>query len=245
MCLPAKMAPSGMVGHIDAVGFREAVNKHTDAWVGEADLSILQEEYSRRLYRQMCSTGEMLMLASDEERIQEMTAITAGRKHNMSARKIAELMEKTDMDGLACLLLPPGGVKHLGDWQDCCKDKKIETPPLASLAFCSLKSLNRHRAQKRKRVQEEKQKEQVEMSAKKKQAKEAAEQVKQQETTLPPVFGISLETLKDDDGGLVGKPVTILSGPGKGSINSVDAPCCVTSMTALTSFVKNPKAAAM
>ena len=137
------------------------------------------------------------------------------------------------MDGLACLLLPPGGVKHLGDWQDCCKDKKIETPPLASLAFCSLKSriLNRHKAQKRKRVQE--------------QAKEAAEQVKQQETTLPPVFGISLETLKDDDGGLVGKPVTILSGPGKGSINSVDAPCCVTSMTALTSFVTNPKAAAM
>ncbi|CAE7239963.1 unnamed protein product [Symbiodinium sp. CCMP2456] len=177
-------------------------------------------------------------------------ALDAGKSSAQHVKDSSHVLCRAHMEDIHQSFLHCETVDELNKQVETLKNAAAVVKELkdgASKAASSLKShiLNRHKAQKRKRVQEEKQMEQVEISAKKKQAKEAAEQVKQQETTLPPIFGISLETLKNDDGSLVGKPVTILSGPGKGSINSVDAPCCITSLTAMTNFMKNPKVQVM
>ncbi|CAE7249881.1 unnamed protein product [Symbiodinium sp. CCMP2592] len=177
-------------------------------------------------------------------------ALDAGKSSAQHVKDSSHVMCRAQMEEVHRSFLDCETVEDLNQQVEVLKNAAAVVKQLkdgASKAAGSLKAhiLNRQKAQKRKRVQEEKQQEQVEMSAKKREAKQALEEVKKQETTLPPIFNIDLDSLKNDEGGLVGKPVTILSGPGKGSINSVDTPCCITSFTALTNFLKNPKVQVM
>eukprot|EP00435_Cladocopium_sp_Y103_P068230 s676_g31.t1 len=114
----------------------------------------------------------------------------------------------------------------------------------ATKAANSLKShiIGRQRAQTRKRQQETKQEEQTEVQKKKKQAKEAAAEIKKQETVLPPVFGIDWGNAKAEDGTVLGKMITVTAGPGKGSIATLESPCCISNCAFFTDFTKNPKA---
>ena len=114
----------------------------------------------------------------------------------------------------------------------------------ATKAANSLKShiVGRQRAQKRKREQESKQEEQTEVQKKKKQAKEAAAEIKKQETVLAPVFGIDWDNAKGEDGTVLGKMITATAGPDKGSIATLESPCCISNCAFFTDFTKNPKA---
>ena len=115
----------------------------------------------------------------------------------------------------------------------------------ATKAAASLKAhiQNRLKAQKRKLQQDEKQKEQVEMNARKRQAKEAALEVKKQADALSPVFTIEWGDLKNAEDILSGKAVPVFSGPAVGSITTLDTPCCIASVSAVATFMKNPKVA--
>ena len=101
---------------------------------------------------------------------------------------------------------------------------------------------NRKKALKRKLQQTEKQNEMNEMNARKKQAKEAALEVKKQADAVPAIFLLDVSSLKNAEGALVTKNVPVLSNPTHSSINSVDAPCCIANLGALNTFMKNPRA---
>ena len=76
----------------------------------------------------MVSTGKLLLQASDEERVAEMTAIAVGRKNNVTKSEVAELLDVGDLDSLATLTLPPGGIQRLRDWQELYHEKLAESP---------------------------------------------------------------------------------------------------------------------
>ena len=114
----------------------------------------------------------------------------------------------------------------------------------ACTAATSLKShiASRQRASQRKRAQQQKDTENQEIHAKKKQAKEAAEEIKKQEKVLPPVFNIDWADLKLDDGNSLAKHIVKKEGPSANSIDSFDVPILISNLDAIQEFGKNPKA---
>ena len=101
---------------------------------------------------------------------------------------------------------------------------------------------NRQRAQNRKRQQDHKAAEQTEVQAKKKQAKEAAEKIKQQERVIPGIFAIDWATAKTQRGDVLGTKVPLREGPTPGSIKDLDEPQCISNHSAISDFLKNAKA---
>ena len=112
------------------------VNTLTASWVGDTDVSVLKDEYAKLFFRQMVSTGKLLLQASDEERVAEMTAIAVGRKNNVTKSEAAELLDVGDLDSLATLTLPPGGIQRLRDWQELYHEKLAESPKLRAPMRC-------------------------------------------------------------------------------------------------------------
>ena len=106
------------------------VNRLTASWVGETDLSLLKEDYGKRFYRQMVAAGDKLMQASEQDRIDEMTVLAVARKNNVTSAQDAALIAAGDLESLATLMLPPGGIQRLRDWQDVYHDKLQERPKL-------------------------------------------------------------------------------------------------------------------
>ena len=111
-------------------------------------------------------------------------------------------------------------------------------------AAASLKGhiLNRQRAKQRKRQQETKEVENLEIVKKKKEAKTAAEETKKQEASAPPLFQHDWPDLKGSDGAELAKMISKNSGPANKSINSLEAPCLICNCSFLSDFQKNSKA---
>ena len=93
------------------------VNKATVDWLGPTSLLDLQKDYSERFHRQTVVSGEMLMLAPDEERVEEMTALAHARKNNVQISEMSEIVRSGNLQKLSSLVLPAGGVRRLRDWQ--------------------------------------------------------------------------------------------------------------------------------
>ncbi|CAE7871566.1 unnamed protein product [Symbiodinium necroappetens] len=113
----------------------------------------------------------------------------------------------------------------------------------ATKAAASLRGhiLNRQRAQQRKKQQESKQVENQEVLKKKKEAKTAAEEIKKQEATAPPLFQHNWTDLQGSDGAQLATMIQKNTGPANKSINSFDAPCLICNCSFLADFQKNSK----
>ena len=59
----------------------------------------------------------MLLTSSDADRIEEMVALAVCRKNNVTSRQMTKVYHGLDLDELASLILPPGGVSRLKEWQ--------------------------------------------------------------------------------------------------------------------------------
>ena len=113
----------------------------------------------------------------------------------------------------------------------------------ANKATTSLKShvTARARALSRKRQQEQKSLEQTEVKKSRKQAQDAAEQLKKEEKVQPPIFKVDWMHLLRECKLHVCHSMMEVEGPAKGSL-SVDEPCIIRNLTTLTDFQKNAKA---
>ena len=103
-----------------------AVNRSTAEWFGPATSMEARADYSNRFYRQMVSTGEILMQADQEERVQDMVALARARKNNADYTAVETLFVEQDYERLAQLVLPPGGILRLKEWQELHKMKMAE-----------------------------------------------------------------------------------------------------------------------
>ncbi|CAE7667911.1 unnamed protein product [Symbiodinium sp. CCMP2456] len=110
-----------------------AVNRKTADWFGPTSSMEARADYSNRFYRQMVSTGEILMQGDQEERVKDMVALARARKNNADDTAVEKLFVDQDYDKLAQLLLPPGGVLRLKEWQELHKMKMAEAPLRAFL----------------------------------------------------------------------------------------------------------------
>lgn len=113
----------------------------------------------------------------------------------------------------------------------------------ANKATTSLKShiSARARAASRKRLQEQKNAEQTEVKKSRKQAKDAAEKIKEEEQVVHPVFKTDWQKLIADGNLEKEHAVTEVDGPSKDSL-CADQPYLIKNLTALADFQKNPKA---
>eukprot|EP00439_Symbiodinium_sp_Y106_P049334 s354_g6.t1 len=113
-----------------------AVNRSTADWFGPTTSFEARADYSNRFYRQMVSAGEILMQADLQERVQDMVALARCRKNNVDDAAIKKLFMERDYDKLAQLLLPPGGIARLQQWQEVHKMKMSGGPVRAF--FCDV-----------------------------------------------------------------------------------------------------------
>ncbi|CAE7871568.1 unnamed protein product [Symbiodinium necroappetens] len=107
-----------------------AVNKRTAVWHGDGSVLELQKDYSKRFYRQMAATGELLFQATTEDRLQEMVGLAVARKNNVSLAEMQQHLAARDAPKVFSLLLPPGGIVRMKDWMQLFQDKKRECPEL-------------------------------------------------------------------------------------------------------------------
>ena len=107
-----------------------AISKSTTAWLGPADLRGFRQDYSSRFHRQMVAPGTMLLTSSDADRIEEMVALAVCRKNNVTSRQMTKVYHGLDLGELASLILPPGGVSRLKEWQALYEDKLMENPAI-------------------------------------------------------------------------------------------------------------------
>ena len=105
-----------------------AINNATVEWLGPSTLDEVKSDYGKRFYRQNIITGEMLMIASDDDRLEEMMVLARGRKHNVNKEELAEIVESGNFEKLSSLILPPGGVHRLKEWQDVFEQKVASSP---------------------------------------------------------------------------------------------------------------------
>ena len=110
--------------------FGVAINKLTCHWYGAENNADLKADYAKRFYRQMASTGEVLLHATEEQRVDEMMRLAIARKNNVSRPEMQEIIDAGDDDKLQMLIMPPGGIQRVQDWTKLFLEKKAETPNL-------------------------------------------------------------------------------------------------------------------
>ena len=106
------------------------VCKKTMDWLGPSDLPELMKDYSDRFHQRAGSDGSALLRAPLEDRVREMHSLALGRKNNVSLQDMEKIMEGNDRFELARLVLPPGGIERLGQWENEFKEKAKEDPDL-------------------------------------------------------------------------------------------------------------------
>ena len=173
-------------------------------------------------------------------------SIEAAGSNAQHITSIGHLCAKVHMQETLQSIMTADSVEKLTQAVQSLKDAATMVKQLKDGAVKAANSLKSHvqgrqRTKARKRAQETKQEEQTEVQRKKKQAKEAAEAIKEQEATLPPLFAVDWATAKKADGAVLGKAVTVTTGPSKGSITNLDAPHCISNCSFLADFVKIPK----
>lgn len=106
------------------------VSKKTMDWLGTSDLAELAKDYSERFHQPAGSDGSVLLQAPLEDRVREMHQLARGRKNNVSLEEMGKIMENKDLFELARLVLPPGGVERLGQWEQEYMEKAKQDPDL-------------------------------------------------------------------------------------------------------------------
>lgn len=172
-------------------------------------------------------------------------SIEAAGSNAQRITSMGHLCAKVHMEEILQSIMTVDSIDKLNQAVQSLKDAATMVKQLKDGAVKAANSLKSHiqgrqRTKARKRAQETKQEEQSEVQRKKKQAKEAAEEIKKQEATLPPLFAIDWAA-KNADGRVLGKAVSVTTGPGKGSITNLDSPHCISNCTFLAEFLKIAK----
>ena len=106
------------------------VNTLTLDWHGAQDSDDLKEEYAGRFHRQMVAAGDLLLQASEEERVEEMMKIAVARKNNVTMDEMTQIVRSQDCDKLSSLVFPPGGIQRMQGWIQIYQEKLKETTKL-------------------------------------------------------------------------------------------------------------------
>ena len=200
--------------------------KSEDAQSASGDSAALSQaaKVTRFLKKALQMAGTAGQHVNDLDKIMGLSQMIDTCQSLMDCSTIEELNKVTES-----LKAAAAGVKELKD--GACK------------AASSLKShvQARQRAGQKKRQADIKLQEQSEVQEKRKQAKLAAEQIKQQETVLPPILNLDWKAIADgvDDRCV---RVQLMNGPAKKSIKTLDTPVCIANFTPINDFLKNPKA---
>ena len=190
-----------------------------DSTAGAQNLKV-----TRFLKKALQAAGISAQHVSDIEKVMGLSQMADVCQSLMSCSTIEELNKVVET-----LKAAATAIKELKD--GACK------------AASSLKShiQARQRAGQKKRAADLKLQELTEVQAKKKQAKEAAEQIKKQETVLPAVLNLDWKAVSESTDDRCAK-VQVMDGPAKKSIKSLDVPVCIANFSAVDDFFKNPKA---
>ena len=212
----------------------------------DADKSVMQSSPTKPDDAKS-SAGESSDGSSSKVTKALQKALQQGGSSAQHVSNITLLLANVDMKELLDNFMSAQTVEELEKMVQKLKDAAAGVKQLkdgASKAAGSLKAhiQGRNRAEARKKVQQEKKTEQSEVQAQKKQAKDAAEQIKQQEKVLSPIFHIDWTEVDGADNKALGMPVAVVDGPGKGSVGSFDEPVLLTNTSMMAEFSKMAKA---
>ena len=216
--------------------------------VESAGSTVPESKPSPGLKSSAGESGAASSAASSGKKITQLLVkqLTAGGRDAQHVKEFSHVLCKVHMQEIIGSFMDCETVADLNAKVAQLKNAQAVVKDLkdgANKAATSLKShiTARTRALSRKRQQEQKNLEQTEVKKSRKQAQEAAEQLKNQEKVQPPIFKVNWIHLLTELKLHFSHALMEVEGPAKGTM-AVDEPCIIKNLTALTDFLKNPKA---
>eukprot|EP00435_Cladocopium_sp_Y103_P031773 s3755_g8.t1 len=93
---------------------RAALNLKTVQWHGPSSQEEIQADFDARFHKAVALNGDVVALASDDERLREYCLLALKQKNHLDPSVIGSI-PKSD---LLRLILPPGGVQRFYEWMD-------------------------------------------------------------------------------------------------------------------------------